>query len=155
MATRILIVDDHLVIRKMLKALLETREGWEVCGEATNGREAVTKAQELKPDLMIMDLAMPVMDGIRASRELAKAMPTVPILMHTLHYSLELEVEAKKAGIREVVAKVDSGERLMNAIEALVRDNSLEARAESVSKPAESAVTSRGASASERPDVSE
>src|SRR5215472_5955448 len=153
MATRILIVDDHMVIRKMLKALLETREGWEVCGEATNGREAVTKAQELKPDLMIMDLAMPIMDGIRASRELSKAMPTVPILMHTLHYSLELEVEAKKAGIREVVAKVDSGERLMNAIEALVRDNSLEARAESVSKPAESAVTSRGASASERPDV--
>jgi len=137
MATRILIVDDHVVIRKMLKALLETREGWEVCGEATNGREAVTKAQELKPDLMIMDLAMPIMDGIRASRELSKAMPTVPILMHTLHYSLELEVEAKKAGIREVVAKVDSGERLMNAIEALVKDRSLEARA------------------SERPDVSE
>lgn len=149
MATRILIVDDHLVIRKMLKALLETREGWEVCGEATNGREAVTKAQELKPDLMIMDLAMPIMDGIRASRELSKAMPTVPILMHTLHYSLELEVEAKKAGIREVVAKVDSGERLMNAVEALVKDNSLEARAESACKPAESAVTSRGPDGSE------
>jgi DNA-binding NarL/FixJ family response regulator len=120
MATRILIADDHVVIRKMLKALLETREGWEVCGEAANGREAVTKAQELKPDLMIMDLAMPIMDGIRASRELSKSMPTVPIVMHTLHYSLELEVEARKAGIRQVIAKVDSGERLMNAIEALV-----------------------------------
>lgn len=120
MSTRILIADDHVVIRKMLKALVETHEGWEVCGEAENGRDAVTKAQELKPDLMIMDMAMPVMDGIRASRELTKAMPTVPILMHTLHYSAELEAEARKAGIRRVVAKVDSGEELLNAIEGLL-----------------------------------
>jgi DNA-binding NarL/FixJ family response regulator len=104
----------------MLKALVETHEGWEVCGEAENGRDAVTKAQELKPDLMIMDMAMPVMDGIRASRELSKAMPAVPILMHTLHYSAELEIEARKAGIRRVVAKVDSGEELLNAIEGLL-----------------------------------
>jgi DNA-binding NarL/FixJ family response regulator len=104
----------------MLRALVETHEGWEVCGEAENGRDAVTKAQELKPDLMIMDMAMPVMDGIRASRELSKAMPTVPILMHTLHYSAELEAEARKAGIRRVVAKVDSGEELLNAIEGLL-----------------------------------
>lgn len=120
MPTRILIADDHVVIRKMLKALVETHEGWEVCGEAENGRDAVTKAQELKPDLMIMDMAMPVMDGIRASRELSKAMPAVPILMHTLHYSAELEIEARKAGIRRVVAKVDSGEELLNAIEGLL-----------------------------------
>lgn len=157
MATRILIADDHVVIRKMLKALLETREGWEVCGEAANGREAVTKAQELKPDLMIMDLAMPIMDGIRASRELSRAMPTVPIVMHTLHYSLELEVEAKKAGIRQVVAKVDSGERLMNAIEALVNpsawNRSMEARRESASNTSESAQTPRGASTLEHPHV--
>jgi len=148
MSTRILIADDHVVIRRMLKALLETHEGWEVCGEAENGRDAVTKAQELKPDLMIMDMAMPVMDGIRASRELSKAMPAVPILMHTLHYSLELEAEAKKAGIRQVVAKVDSGERLLNAIEALltppVCDGSMEAPAGSPSGPAVVPLTASG-----------
>ena len=159
MATRILIADDHIVIRRMLRALLETREGWEVCGEAANGREAVTKAQELKPDLMVMDLAMPIMDGIQASQELSKAMPTVPIVMHTLHYSVELEVQAKKAGIRQVVAKMDSGERLLNAIEALVNpsawDKSVEARMGSASSTSdESAVMARGAPASEHPDVS-
>lgn len=156
MSTRILIADDHVVIRRMLRALVETHEGWEVCGEAANGRDAVTKALELKPDLMIMDMAMPVMDGIRASRELSKTMPAVPILMHTLHYSLELEVEAKKAGIRQVVAKVDSGEQLLNAIEALVNpsvgDGAMAAGPRSPSNTVGPAVTPRSASVSEHPD---
>jgi DNA-binding NarL/FixJ family response regulator len=104
----------------MLRLLIETHAGWEVCGEAENGLEAIAKATELKPDLVIMDLAMPVMDGIRASREISAAMPTVPILMHTLHYSPELELEAKKVGVRRVVAKAQSGEELLNAIEALL-----------------------------------
>ena len=156
MSTRILIADDHVIIRRMLRALVETHEGWEVCGEAANGRDAVTKAQELKPDLMIMDMAMPVMDGIRASRELSKTMPAVPILMHTLHYSLELEVEAKKAGIRQVVAKMDSGEQLLNAIEALlntpVGDEGMAARSGSPSNTVGTAVTPGSASASGHSD---
>jgi DNA-binding NarL/FixJ family response regulator len=123
MTFRILITDDHAVVRRMLKLLIETHSGWEVCGEAENGLEAIVKATELKPDLVIMDLAMPVMDGIRASREILAEMPTVPILMHTLHYSSELELEAKKVGVRRVVAKAQAGEELLNAIEALLDES--------------------------------
>ena len=107
----------------MLKLLVETQAGWEVCGEAENGQEAVAKASELLPDLIIMDLAMPEMDGIRASRAISTAMPAVPILMHTLHYSPELELEAKKVGVRRVVAKAEGGDGLINAIAALLREN--------------------------------
>jgi DNA-binding NarL/FixJ family response regulator len=124
MAHRILITDDHAVVRKMLKLLIETHPGWEVCGEAENGLEAIAKVRELKPDLIIMDLAMPLMDGIRASREISAEMPTVPILMHTLHHSSELELEAKKVGVRRVVAKAQAGEELLNAIEALLNEAS-------------------------------
>jgi DNA-binding NarL/FixJ family response regulator len=122
MAARILIADDHVAVRKMLRLLVETHGGWEVCGEAENGQEAVAKAIELKPDLVLTDLAMPVMDGIRASREISAAMPTVPILMHTLHYSAALELEAKKAGVRRVVAKAERGDELFNAIGALLNE---------------------------------
>jgi DNA-binding NarL/FixJ family response regulator len=122
MSSRILIADDHAGVRKMLKLLVETQAGWEVCGEAENGREAVAKAAELQPDLIVLDLAMPVMDGIRASREISAAMPGVPILMHTLHYSSALELEAKKVGVKRVVAKTGSGDELVSAMGALLSE---------------------------------
>jgi len=120
MASRILISDDHAAMRRMLRLLVEAHAGWVVCGEAKNGEEAVAKAAELNPDLIILDLAMPVMDGIRASRAISAAMPTVPILMHTLHYSPHLVLEAQKAGVRRVVAKADGGDELLAAIEELL-----------------------------------
>jgi DNA-binding NarL/FixJ family response regulator len=120
MHSRILIADDHAGVRKMLKLMVETQAGWEVCGEAENGQQAVDMASELRPDLIIMDLAMPVMDGIRASRAISTAMPAVPILMHTLHYSAELELEAKKVGVRRVLAKAEGGDALIGAISALL-----------------------------------
>lgn len=120
MPWRILIVDDHPIVRRMLKVLVETHAGWEVCGEAENGQDAVAKIQLYKPDLVIMDMAMPVKDGLTASREISAASPGVPILMHTLHYSPELELEAKKAGVRKVVPKAESGDGLLNAIEELL-----------------------------------
>src|ERR1700724_1717734 len=140
MTSRILIIDDHAVVRKMLKLLIETHPGWEVCGEAENGLEAIAKVRELKPDLIIMDLAMPLMDGIRASREISAEMPTVPILMHTLHHSSELELEAKKVGVRRVVAKAQAGEELLNAIEALLNAAST-TPADTVSAPQVAAPT--------------
>lgn len=104
--TRILIVDDNENIRKHLKAFLQGADTtFSICGEAEDGREAVLKAGELKPDVIILDLAMPVMDGVTAAREICKAQPDVAIFMYTLHTTQQLAVEAQKVGIRGVVAK--------------------------------------------------
>lgn len=101
----------------MLRALLETHEGWQVCGEAENGLEAVAKAKELQPDLVILDLAMPVMDGLRATREIAAILPTVPILIHTLHNAPGVELEARKAGARKIINKTEEADELLRSIE--------------------------------------
>jgi two-component system, NarL family, nitrate/nitrite response regulator NarL len=103
----ILIVDDNATVRKAVRSLLEAQEGFEVCGEAANGREAVDKAQELAPDLIIMDLSMPVMNGLEAARTLREVMPDVPIVMFSVHRSGILEKNARSAGIRAVVPKGD------------------------------------------------
>lgn len=124
MPWRILIVDDHAIVRRMLKVLVETHNGWEVCAEAENGVDALEKIQHYKPDLVIMDMAMPVKDGLSASREISAVMPNVPIVMHTLHYSPELELEAKKSGVRKVVPKAESGDGLLSAIEELLNESS-------------------------------
>ena len=116
---QILIVEDHADLRGVLKVLLETRGGWQVCGEAVNGIEAVEKAAELKPDLIIMDLSMPKMDGLQASRLISASSPQIPILLHT-NYSLEPETisEVKKAGVWEVLTK-GVPDQLLNAVEGL------------------------------------
>jgi DNA-binding NarL/FixJ family response regulator len=117
---RILIADDHPAIRKVLRSLIESHADWEVCGEAENGFEVLGKAGELRPDLVILDLAMPVMDGIRAAREISTTIPGLPILMHTMHGSPAVNLEAKKAGVTKVVSKGESGDELISAIESLL-----------------------------------
>jgi DNA-binding NarL/FixJ family response regulator len=117
MATRILIADDHAMMRIMLRELINSHAGWQVCAEATDGSEAVAQAKELHPDLIVMDLAMPVMDGMRAAREITKRDPDARVVMFTLHASPEVEEQAKRAGIRRVVSKARNGERLITAIE--------------------------------------
>jgi DNA-binding NarL/FixJ family response regulator len=107
MPRRVLIADDSALTRKTLQDLLQT-QGWEVCGKAENGLEAVRMAVELKPDVVILDLAMPTMDGLTAAREISESLPTIPIVMHTLHSLPHLEVEAKKNGVRCVVSKSES-----------------------------------------------
>src|ERR1700682_2090407 len=102
---RILIADDQASMRRVLKALIETRPSWEACGEAENGYQAVQKATELQPDLIVLDLSMPVMAGLGAARAISRAMPTVPILIYTMYVSPELAVEAKKAGVQQIVDK--------------------------------------------------
>jgi two-component system nitrate/nitrite response regulator NarL len=104
----ILIVDDNATVRKAVRSVLEAQPGFEVCGEASNGKEAVEKARELKPDLIIMDLSMPVMNGLEASRALKSLMPDVPIVMFSVHRSGILEKNARSVGIRAVVPKGDN-----------------------------------------------
>jgi DNA-binding NarL/FixJ family response regulator len=115
--TRILIADDHESMRMALRATVKLHSQWEVCGEATDGREAVAKAVELQPDVIVLDFKMPVANGIKAGSEICMSMPTVPILMYTLYKTRELEVAAKMVGIRQVVGKEDGANHLLSAIE--------------------------------------
>lgn len=120
MPTRILLADDSPPIRKMLRSVLEINSAHEICGEAEDGEVAVRLTQELKPDVVVLDLAMPIMDGLEAARRIAVIAPTVVMLMFTLHVSEQLVKEAHKAGIREVFSKSDgAAPRLVNAIESL------------------------------------
>ena len=91
MPIRILIADDNPPVRTALRHLLESTGGWEVV-DAENGQQAVAKAQELRPNVVILDLVMPVMDGLAAARELSKLLPGIPLLMHTLHWSPQVEI---------------------------------------------------------------
>jgi len=118
MPTRILIADDNAAVRTALRHLLESADYGEVI-DAENGKEAIARARELKPSLVILDLVMPVMDGLVAAREISKIMPEIPVLMHTLHWSPQVEVEAQKVGVRKVVAKADS-RGLVSAIHHLL-----------------------------------
>jgi DNA-binding NarL/FixJ family response regulator len=107
MSIRILIAEDSAAVRNALRHLLEHAGPWQII-DVDNGEEAVTKAQELKPDLIILDLVMPVMDGLNAARQISKLLPNTPMLMHTMHWSQQVEIEAQKVGVRKVVSKSDS-----------------------------------------------
>jgi DNA-binding NarL/FixJ family response regulator len=115
--SRILIADGSDIVRKMLKLLLESHAGWTVCGEAIDGNEALVQARELKPDVVILDLAMSGMNGLFVSREILKTMPTVAILLHTVNNIPAVVAEAKKYGIRRVIGKGEDGDRLLKAIQ--------------------------------------
>jgi CheY-like chemotaxis protein len=125
MPTRILIADDNEVVRGRLSEFLAKHEGWEVCAAVGNGRDAVEKAVEQKPSLIILDLAMPDMDGLSAAREIRKVLPLVPIVLFTLHKFATIDLEAKKAGVRHVVEKPDT-EALLRAVEELLKNGPLE-----------------------------
>jgi DNA-binding NarL/FixJ family response regulator len=120
MPVRILIADDYLPMRSHLKKILETHSNrWKVCAEAANGAEAVQKAIACKPDLIILDFQMPVMNGLSASVRISKALPQVPMLLCTVHESNYLDWEARKAGVRGVISKSDP-EALLSAVSALL-----------------------------------
>jgi len=116
----ILLVDDNAVIRHMLRMAFEERSDWEV-GEAQNGRDAIEKARELNPDLIVLDLSMPVMNGLEAARLLRQMLPAVPIILFTLHDNKTLEREALSVGGNAVVSKADSMKTLLNQAEDLLR----------------------------------
>ncbi len=119
---RVLIADDHEVVRRGLVSLLQDRPGWEVCGEAADGREAVEKAIELKPDISIPDIGMPALNGLEATRQILKALPNARVLILTLYDSDEVVREVLSAGARGFLLKSDATRDLVAAAEALRND---------------------------------
>jgi DNA-binding NarL/FixJ family response regulator len=117
---RILIADDSEVMRKQLVTVIRDHPGWTVCGEAANGVSAILKAHELTPDLVIMDLVMPMLDGLQSSTEIAKLHPTIPIVIYSMHLLPELEMEAKKYGVWALVSKAAEQSLLIETVERLL-----------------------------------
>jgi DNA-binding NarL/FixJ family response regulator len=115
---RILIAEDRETMRKALKALFLTQPHWEVCGEAEDGGEAIQKASQLQPDLIVMDFKMHDVNGLLAANEIFRSSPSVPIVLYTLYKNEELEATAKLVGIRRVVGKEEGAQTLLKAIEA-------------------------------------
>jgi DNA-binding NarL/FixJ family response regulator len=118
---RCLLVDDHESVRMGVTAILSSRSNIEVCGEAANGQEAVEKARDLKPDLIIMDVNMPVLDGIHSAKEIRTFLPDVPILFFSMHDGVYLVHEAKMAGGQGFVNKTDARATLLDAVDALIK----------------------------------
>jgi DNA-binding NarL/FixJ family response regulator len=116
---RILIADDHYLVRRGLRSLVDSRAGWEICGEAVDGREAVTKCRQLKPDLLILDICMPKLNGVDAARQILQARPTQSILIVTDVDSEEVIRECLALGVRGWVWKSDGCDDLILAIEKL------------------------------------
>ena len=119
---RILLADDHEVVRAGLRALLEEQSGWEVVAEAVDGRDAVDKASRLKPDAVIIDIAMPSLNGLEAVRQIVKAVPHTKVLVLTMYDSDPLIQQVLRAGARGYLLKSDAGRDLVSAIDALRRN---------------------------------
>jgi len=116
---RILIADDHDVVRRGLRALLENQPGWVVVDEAVNGREAVKKVEHWKPDVVVLDISMPELNGLEATRQILKAAPGTEVVILTVHESEQVVREVLQAGARGYVLKSDAGRDLVAAVKAL------------------------------------
>jgi DNA-binding NarL/FixJ family response regulator len=117
--TRILIADDHEVVRSGLRLILEAHPGWEVVAEAADGKAAIVKALEFKPDVAILDYSIPLVNGVEATRQIRKRNPQIEVLIFTMHDSETLVGEVLDAGARAYLLKSDAKEQLISAIEAL------------------------------------
>jgi CheY-like chemotaxis protein len=120
-AKRIMVVDDNPAIRRILRNILEFNAGWTVCGEAVDGRDGVEKAKLLHPDLIVLDLSMPVMNGLEAARVLHQIMPQVPVILCSLHTDSVLEREARGLGITAVFSKAENMQTLISKARELLQ----------------------------------
>lgn len=121
MATRILVVDDAPVIRRSVRFYLEQEPDWVICGEAENGQVAIERVRKLCPDVVVLDLSMPVMNGLDAARIIKAIAPGTHILMFSLHLSPQLLDEARKIGIANVISKADAGgPELLEAVRSVL-----------------------------------
>jgi DNA-binding NarL/FixJ family response regulator len=118
---RILVADDSPAVRRCLCGLLDQHDDWRVCDEVSNGREAVERFRQVRPDLIVLDFQMPEMNGLDAARHIARISPKTPILMVTIHLSKQLSEEARRAGIRGACAKTDI-DSVVDAVGALLRE---------------------------------
>lgn len=116
----ILLADDHFIVRRGLRALIERHAEWRICAEASTGSEAVELAEKLQPQIAVLDLSMPDMSGIEVARKLSRVSPRTRMLIFTIHQSEQLIYEALAAGVRGYVLKADAARQLVMAIEALL-----------------------------------
>jgi CheY-like chemotaxis protein len=121
MSAKILIVDDSPAIRRSLRSLFTEQTDWTIVGEAENGRVAIEKSRELKPDVIILDLSMPVMNGLDAARKIRESLPNVSILLFTMHAYPQLTEAARNVGVNKVVSKSDDPARLLGAVPSLLK----------------------------------
>lgn len=119
---RILVADDHELMRRGVRSLLEAEPGWKVIAEASNGQELLKKAQETRPDVVVLDIGMPVLNGLEASRRLKKTLPSVKILILSMHDSEQVARSVLESGARGYVTKADTARDLVLAVEALCRN---------------------------------
>jgi len=116
---RIVVVDDHAVVRRGVRALLESRADWKVVAEATTGREALDAVKRHRPEIVVMDISLPELNGLDATRQIVQESPQTEVLVLTMHHSEELAREVLKAGARGYVLKSDADESLIAAVDAL------------------------------------
>jgi len=117
----ILIADDHDVVRQGIHALVDEQDGWNVCAEASTGREAVAKAREFRPDLAILDVGMPEMNGLEAARQIHASVPKTKLLILTVHEIEHLAEDFLQAGARGYILKSDAGSLLVKAVDTLLK----------------------------------
>jgi DNA-binding NarL/FixJ family response regulator len=117
---RILLADDHEIVRRGLRNLIEDRPEWSICCEAADGRQAVDEAMRAKPDIVVMDIAMPRMNGLEAARRIVDKLPRTEVLILTMHESKQLIQDVLKSGARGYILKSDAGKDLIAGIEALL-----------------------------------
>jgi DNA-binding NarL/FixJ family response regulator len=123
-SVKILVADDHDIVRRGLKQLLTAHPGWEVCAEAKTGREAVALAEHHKPQVAVLDLSMPELNGLDAARRIRKSLPATEVLILTLHFSDQLVRDIVEAGARGYIMKSDADKDLVSAVEALAEHRS-------------------------------
>jgi two-component system, NarL family, response regulator NreC len=116
---KILVADDHEVMRTGVRALIEQEPEWQVCGTATNGQEAVDAARKLKPDVVILDMTMPELDGLEALREIKRALPNTEVVIFSAHHSEEVIGQLFEAGAKSYIQKSDAGRYLVAAIKSI------------------------------------
>jgi DNA-binding NarL/FixJ family response regulator len=118
---RIMLADDYEVVRQGLRRILESRSDWEICGEADDGRAALELAIKLKPDVVVLEMLMPGMNGLEATREIRRALPNTEVLIFTTRDAIELIREVLIVGARGYVLKSEPGQRIIEAVETLAR----------------------------------